>query len=199
MRSIGSVACTGALTVDFKLRYVPCTYTIGRKALLHTLHYAALALADALRVFMCFDVRLQKRILSLQKKASTCRRSSCQSRSNRSLSIGSWSAVTPGSCDDAQRTAVSAMAADSATTVAAAQGGASQGVRGVAEGPLAEDPLPPLTASRCRLVASPTGILPSSVRGGRRRSSVNEIQLGAERECSPPGPGVDRVAPTRTI
>ena len=91
------------------------------------------------------------------------------------------------------------MAADSATTVAAAQGGASQGVRGVAEGPLAEDPLPPLTASRCRLVASPTGILPSSVRGGRRRSSVNEIQLGAERECSPPGPGVDRVAPTRTI
>ena len=182
MRSIGSVACTGALTVDFKLRYVPCTYTIGRKALLHTLHYAALALADALRVFMCFDVRLQKRILSLQKKASTCRRSSCQSRSNRSLSIGSWSAVTPGSCDDAQRTAVSAMAADSATTVAVAQGGASQGVRGVAT--QAEGPLPPSTASRCRLVASPTGILPSSVRGGRRRSSVNEIQLGAERALS---------------
>ena len=180
MRSIGSVACTGALTVDFKLRYVPCTYTIRPYYTRCT--YAAHALADALRVFMCFDVRLQKRILSLQKKASTCRRSSCQSRSNRSLSIGSWSAVTPGSCDDAQRTAVSAMAADSATTVAVAQGGASQGVRGVAT--QAEGPLPPSTASRCRLVASPTGILPSSVRGGRRRSSVNEIQLGAERALS---------------
>ena len=102
--------------------------------------YAAHALADALRVFMCFDVRLQKRILSLQKKASTCR-SSCQSRSSRSLSIGSWSAVAPGSCGDAQRTAVSAMAADSATIVAVAQGGASQGVRGVVT--QAEGPLPP--------------------------------------------------------
>ena len=174
VRSISSVSCNGALAVDFTLRYsichVPCTHTTRAAHALHALHICCTHAADALRVFMCSGVRLQKRILNLQKRASTCRcRSSClQSR----LSIGCWSTEVPDTCGDAQRT-------DSAATVAVAQDGALQGVGGVhleTTGPLPESP--PMKASCCRL-ASTTSI-PSTVRGGKQHSSVNEIQLGAE-------------------
>ena len=109
--------------------------------------------ADALTVD--FKLRLQKRILNLQKGAARC----------RSSSITDWR--SPDTCSDAQRTAVTALG--SAATAAAA---AAQSVEG--ETIQVED----LNARRTRRISFVTT---SSLPGGARsRPSVNEIQLGAE-------------------
>ena len=109
--------------------------------------------ADALTVD--FKLRLQKRILNLQKGAARC----------RSSSITDWR--SPDTCSDAQRTAVTALG--SAATAAAA---AAQSVERATD--QAED----LNARRTRRISFVTT---SSLPGGARsRPSVNEIQLGAE-------------------